>query len=226
MHFRGTSGEPNRLARSYHSGDTADFDFVLSTLRGREPRARFAAAGFSLGGNVLLKWLGERGADAPLTIAVAASVPFELAPSSARLEKGLSRIYGEFLLRRLKRSARRKLDKLPISDARLSALRTIREFDEFVTAPLHGFRDADDYYARSGCRPYLKAITVRTLIVQAEDDPFMSPDVIPQPGELAAAIEIDLPIHGGHVGFVSGAWPWRPTYWLEERIADFIARHL
>jgi predicted alpha/beta-fold hydrolase len=226
MHFRGTSGDPNRLARSYHSGDTADFDFVLSTLQGREPCARFAAAGFSLGGNVLLKWLGERGADAPLAAAAAASVPFELAPSAARLEQGLSRIYGEFLLRRLKRSARRKLDKLPISAAQLLALRTIREFDEFVTAPLHGFRGATDYYARSSCRPYLRAISVRTLIVQAADDPFMSPDVIPRTDELSPAIEIDLSPHGGHVGFVSGRWPWQARYWLEKRVVEFIASRL
>lgn len=226
MHFRGTSGVPNRLARAYHSGDTADFDFVLTTLHQREPATPFAAVGYSLGGNVLLKWLGERGAEAPLATAAAVSVPFDLAASAQRLEHGLSRIYGRFLLHRLIRSARRKLDLLPIRATQLSALRTIREFDDLVTAPLHGFRNADDYYARASSRPFLRSIAVRTLIVHAADDPFMSPEVIPRADELSPAIEIDLSPHGGHVGFVSGRWPWRARYWLETRVVEFIASEL
>lgn len=223
MHYRGTSGEPNRLARAYHSGDTADFDFVLSTLRGREPGTRFAAAGFSLGGSVLLKWLGERGADAPLAIAAAVSVPFDLGSAAARLERGVSRLYGDFLLRRLKHSAGRKRNMLPINAAQLAALRSIREFDEYVTAPLHGFRDADDYYSRASCRPFLKSIGVPTLLVHARDDPFMAADVVPRRHEMSPAIELDLLPHGGHVGFVAGGSPWQPDYWLERRIASFIA---
>lgn len=228
VHFRGCSGEPNRLPRSYHSGETGDLAHVIVTLRAREPTTPLAVVGYSLGGNVLLKWLGEVRDRAPIHGAVAVSVPFLLADCAARMERGFSRVYQWELMRRLKRSveAKRRRVALPLRIADLSALRTFREFDEHVTAPLHGFAGADDYYARSSSRQYLRHIAVPTLIVHSRDDPFMSEAAIPAANELSPAINFELHDRGGHVGFVSGAWPWRARYWLEQRIPDFLRLHL
>ena len=228
MHFRGCSGEPNRLARSYHSGDTGDLAYLIQLLHQRAPHTPLAVVGYSLGGNVLLKWLGEVGKQAPLQAAVAVSVPFLLHHAAARLEKGLSRIYQWSLLRRMCRAVSEKRQKinLPITIDDLSAPRNFRDFDEHITAPLHGFNGADDYYAASSSRRYLKQIAVPTLIVHARDDPFMTEAVIPGPDELSETVELELYPHGGHVGFVSGAWPWRARYWLEERIPDYLAKYL
>ncbi len=228
MHFRGCSGEPNRLSRGYHSGDTGDFDFLLRTLRQREPDAPIAAIGYSLGGNVLLKWLGEVGSGAGIFAAAAVSVPFELQVSALRLDIGLSRIYQTYLLTSLKRSLRRKFRNRtpPYSAERAAAARNFWEFDEAVTAPLHGFAGASDYYARSSSRQYLAKISIPTLMVQAVDDPFMSRAVIPGPDELPPTVTLELHAHGGHVGFITGRWPWRPVFWLEQRIPRFLAHQL
>ncbi len=199
MHFRGCSGEPNRLARSYHSGETGDLAHVVSQLRSRAPATPLAAVGYSLGGNVLLKWLGETGAAAPLDAAVAVSVPFVLAESAARLERGLSRLYQWVLLRSLRRSVAEKRARvaLPLRVRNLSALRSFRDFDEHVTAVLHGFRGADHYYAASSSRPLLRRIAVPTLIVHALDDPFMWPQTAPAPAEVSATVALELPAQGG-----------------------------
>ena len=227
MHFRGCSGEPNRLPRGYHAGDTGDFDAFVRLLRAREPHTPLAAAGYSLGGNVLLKWLGEQGEAAPLRAAAAVSVPFDLAAATARLMRGFSRVYERRLLRCLQVSLARKraLMDLPWDAAAIAAIGSLREFDERVTAPLHGFRDADDYYSRATCRPYLSRIHAPTLIVHASDDPFMPSDVVPHAHELASSISLDLFASGGHVGFVGGA-PWSPRYWLESRIPEYLATKL
>ncbi len=220
MHFRGCSGEPNRLPRSYHSGETGDLVHVVNLLRRREPETPLFVVGFSLGGNVLLKWLGETGAQAPIKAAVAVSVPFLLGESAKRLDQGFSRLYQWGLMRSMRNAVagKRRLMKLPLRIEDLSALRTFRDFDEHVTAPLHGFVGAEDYYLRSSSRQYLRGIQVPTLIVQSCDDPFMTDAVIPQDGELSSAIELELYDGGGHVGFIEGALPWRPEYWLEERV--------
>jgi predicted alpha/beta-fold hydrolase len=225
MHFRGCSGEPNRLARSYHSGETGDLAHMLETLRGRAP---LAAVGYSLGGNVLLKYLSEAGKRSPLAAAVAVSVPYRLAHSAQRLERGFSRVYQWSLMRRLRASVQRKrrLIPLPIATSNLSRLRTFRDFDEHVTAPLHGFRGADHYYAVASSRQYLGAIAVPTLLIHALDDPFMTSDTPPTPAELSATTRLELYPCGGHVGFVSGDAPWRPRYWLEQRIPAFLDPHL
>ncbi len=227
MHFRGCSGEPNRLDRSYHSGETGDLDRVIETLARRRYPA-LACVGYSLGANVLLKWLGERGAGAPLAAAAAVSVPFVLACAAERLERGLSRLYRWYLLRDLRRDLRRKFSdrNAPIDLEAACTARSFRDFDERVTAPLHGFAGAEDYYARSSCRPYLAAIRCPTLIVQAADDPFLEPSAIPGADELPAAVRLEVSRHGGHAGFVTGPLPWRPRYWLEERIPAFLAEHL
>lgn len=225
MHFRGCSGEPNRLDRSYHSGDTGDIDYAVRVLRARAPARPLGIVGYSLGGNALLKWLAEAGDTAPVDSAAAVSVPFVLSESADRMDRGLSRLYQWRLLLSLKRSLRRKVRRRP---APLPALRHGRlanfwAFDDAVTAPLHGFRDARDYYARSSSRQFLNRIRVPTLIVHAIDDPFMTDKVVPRDDELSPSIRFALSAHGGHVGFVDGPWPWRAGYWLERRIPAFLA---
>jgi uncharacterized protein len=228
MHFRGCSGEPNRLARSYHSGETGDLATLIQTLRVREPHTPLAVVGFSLGGNVLLKWLGENGRRVPLQAAIAVSVPFLLDRAADRLDTGFSRIYQWGLLRRMRRSLveKRRRIAVPLAVKQTSSLRTFREFDEHITAPLHGFSGADHYYTVASSRQYLKGVTIPTLVIQARDDPFMTPDAIPEPSELSGTIEFELHEHGGHVGFVSGCVPWHARYWLEERIPAYLERYM
>lgn len=227
MHFRGCSGEPNRLPRSYHSGDTGDLARVITRLRERRDVAALAAVGYSMGGNVLLKWLGEQGAGAGLDAAVAVSVPFTLSLAADRLAHGFSRIYQQRLIDDLRTKLRRKFSRgrCPIDLDKASSSRNFWEFDDRVTAPLHGFEDVHDYYARSSSRQYLHGIRVPTLILHAEDDPFMTPEVIPSPDELSTCTRLEVSARGGHVGFVRGRLPWRPRYWIEERIPEFIAGH-
>jgi uncharacterized protein len=228
MHFRGCSGEPNRLPRSYHSGDTGDLARVIAHLGGRGDVSALAAVGYSMGGNVLLKWLGEQGAGAGLDAAVAVSVPFTLSAAADRLTRGLSRIYQQRLIADLRAKMQRKFSRgaCPIDLHRAGRSRNFWEFDDCVTAPLHGFADVHDYYARSSSRQFLGGIRVPTLILHAEDDPFMSPEVIPSPDELSPCTRLEVSARGGHVGFVQGAVPWRPRYWIEERIPGFLAEHI
>jgi len=223
MHFRGCSGEVNRLPRSYHSGETGDLHYLLDLLCEREQPQRLTAVGFSLGGNVLLKYMGQRAGDSRLDAACAVSVPFDLAAGAARLEQGLSQIYQWWLVRALRRKIRTKFIRMkaPIELSALSLQQTFRQFDNYVTAPLHGFRDADDYYTRSSSKQYLKHIRTPTLILHAVDDPFLDPAALPQADELSVAVRFELSQHGGHVGFVGGRWPWRPEYWLDRRIPLF-----
>lgn len=223
MHFRGCSGEPNRRVRSYHSGETGDLAYVADLLHRRAPTRALAAVGFSLGGNVLLKWLGEAGASLPLSRTAAVSVPLQLARAADRLACGASRLYQWSLLRALRDSVRRKGARMPLplaTDPR--QLRTFRAFDDAVTAPLHGFADAETYYRECSARQFLSGIATPTLILHARDDPFMSPDVLPEAGELPPAVTLELAEHGGHVGFVEGP-PWRPRFWLESRLVDYFS---
>ncbi|MCB1738611.1 MAG: hydrolase [Gammaproteobacteria bacterium] len=224
MHFRNCSGEPNRLPRAYHSGETGDIAHVIDTLHQREPNTPLAAVGVSLGGNALLKYLGERGTDTPLTTAVAVSVPFRLDRAADRMERGISRLYQWHLLRHLRAHTRAKFRHMPspIDLSRLDAMTTFRRFDDAVTARLHGFAGVDDYYTRSSSRQFLKAIRIPTLILHAEDDPFMTPDAIPAANELSPDVTLELSKHGGHVGFV-GAGPNR--YWADARIAAHLAHY-
>ncbi len=228
MHFRGCSGEPNRLARAYHSGDTGDLDFLISTLRQREPQTPIMAIGYSLGGNVLLKWLGEQGAQARLRCAVAVSVPLLLYDSTTHMNRGFARLYQWWLVRHLKRSYLRKSRQhagpLPLHE--VQRLRSFYDFDDRITAPLHGFTGAMHYYTVSSSRQYLTHIRIPTLILQAADDPFMPDSVIPSSRELSASIQLDVHRNGGHVGFVAGRFPWRPRYWLEQRIPGWLQQQL
>jgi len=224
MHFRGCSGEINRLPRSYHAGETRDLDFVINRIRERFPSAPLFAVGYSLGANMLLKWLGEQGEVIPLSAAIGVSVPFDLGSCAARLEVGLSRIYQYRLLRSMKSTVRRKAYLLhkQIDVARLLKTRTFRTFDNLGTAPIHGFQDADDYYSKASCRPFLGAINTPVLIVQAIDDPLMWPASIPSGKELGPGIVMETSTHGGHVGFVGGPFPGMSRYWLEQNIINYL----
>jgi predicted alpha/beta-fold hydrolase len=224
LHFRSCSGSLNRLPRNYHSGDTADLAYVASRLVARRGCRSLSLVGFSLGGNVLLRWLAEMGADAPVVAAAAVSVPFLLNEVAARLERGLSRLYQWRLVSALKRKMRLKFASRPLpSDiADFAAARTFYQFDDTVTAPLHGFADADDYYARASCRPVLGGVRRPTLIIHALDDPFMVPGVVPQARELSPQTRLEISAGGGHVGFIAGAIPGVARYWLEERIPDYL----
>ncbi len=228
MHFRCCSGERNRLPRTYHSGETGDVNLVVQALSRREPGIPIAALGFSLGGNVLLKWLGESGQHNLLKAAVAVSVPFELNKAVDRINKGFSKIYQWHLLKSLYDKMQWKFRKqaAPIMIPPLSSLHTLRDFDEAVTAPLHGFVNAEDYYAKSSCRQYLRNIHVPTLLLQAKDDPFMTEDLLPGLDELSSSITLELTDKGGHVGFISGTLPWRAEYWLEKRVPLFLKKYL
>jgi predicted alpha/beta-fold hydrolase len=227
LHFRGCSGEPNRLSIGYHSGFTRDLDHFVALLRRRHPGRPLAAVGYSLGGNVLLKWLGEAQWQAELATALAVSVPFDLAAASHALDAGFARVYRQALLGDMKRSIRRKFKRVsaPFALPRLASLRTFYAFDEQITAPLHGFAGAADYYRRCSSRQFLKTIRVPTLILHARDDPLLSPVAIPGADELSSQVVLELSEHGGHVGFVGGT-PRHPVYWLEHRIPEHLVMYL
>ena len=228
--FRSCGSEPNRQPRFYHSGETQDLGFVVDLLLKEFPRSYYALAGFSLGGNVLLKWLGELGTDVPSQIraAAAVSVPFDLSRSADRIGSGFSKIYERHFLRSLVRKARAKRRHFPEHRAfgRIDGARTLRGFDDVVTAPLHGFHDAEDYYSRSSSIGWLHEIRLPTLLLSAVDDPFLPSTVLAEVAGIARkndALTVEFPRHGGHVGFVSGALPWRAFYYAEWRIAQFCA---
>ena len=228
LYFRGCSGEPNRLARSYHSGETGDVDRVLRYLAGHPARRPLYVVGVSLGGNVLLKWLGENPDQSLVARAIAVSVPFELNAAALRLERGFSRVYQAYLLRKLRRATRSKArhHALPLEVSQLRQLRTFRAFDDKVTAPLHGFAGVDDYYRKCSSRAFIGRISTPTLVLHAEDDPFMTADAIPAPEELGPGVRLEICRSGGHAGFVSGNWPWNPHYWLDERVCEFLREPL
>ena len=226
--FRSCGEEMNRAARSYHSGETADLDLVVRRLLAERPGAPLLLGGVSLGGNVLLKWLGEQGNAVPSAVraAVAVSVPFDLARSCAHMERGFARLYGWNFLKSLKRKALEKLDQHPgIADRnRVVAARTLWEFDDAFTAVAHGFRDAADYYRRSSSIHYLADIRLPTLLLSARDDPFHPSDVLDDVTRIAAAnaaLRTEFTDRGGHVGFLEGAHPWRTANYAERRIIHF-----
>lgn len=235
MHFRGASGEPNRHARMYHSGDTADVKQIAHLLIERGWSTLFAA-GYSLGGNVLLKWLGETGRRNPLKAAVAVSVPFELKLSAETMDLGFSRVYRNEMLDKLKATIESKRQWAKTHDQHvyetLQALgdvrrhQTFRDYDQNVVAPLNGFLGADDYYQKCSSRAFVPNIHIPTLIIHSVDDPIMVPQVIPKPDELPAGVTLELYPQGGHVGFVSGKIPFRPEYWLEQRVWEYFADRL
>lgn len=229
MHFRGCSGVPNRLDRIYHSGETDDADYFLHWLNERYGKMPTAAVGYSLGGNMLACLLARQGAASPLNAAAIVSAPFMLEHCCYHMETGFSRFYQRYLLNLLKANASRKLraypGSLPIDLAQLRKIKQIREFDDLITARIHGFKDAIDYYRQCSAMPRLGQITVPTLVIHAKDDPFMDHHVIPDKALLPPNIEYQLTEHGGHVGFISGTLT-KPVMWLEKRIPAWFSRYL
>jgi predicted alpha/beta-fold hydrolase len=228
VHFRGCSGEPNQLPRAYHSGDSEEIDWILRRMRSQY-RGPIAAIGVSLGGNVLLKWLGERGALARATLAAACAVsaPVDLTAAGAALDGGINRVYAWNFLRTLKRKGMELVRRHP-GLLELEPLRrafTLHAFDDHVTAPLHGFFGADDYWRRASSKPWLKHIAVPTLLLNARDDPFLPARALPSAADVSAAVALELPEHGGHAAFVSGRFPGSLD-WMPQRTLSFIAHAL
>lgn len=221
---------PNRRPRFYHSGETEDFDFVVRLLQSRMPQSRIVAFGASLGGNALLKWLGEHPNQSIATAAATLSVPFDLAAGASHLERGAGPLYVSRFLRTLKKKVAQVVDDFPearsLIDIRtMMRAKSFREFDDAATAPLHGFKDADDYYTRSSSLQYLSRITTPTLCVNAEDDPFLPHDVLQRARAAASpSVEFVTTPYGGHVGFISGTYPWKCVYWAEELVVDWLVR--
>lgn len=223
-HFRGCSGELNRLPRAYHSGDADEIGWMLSEVAARSSTESIYAAGVSLGGNALLKWLARTGQGAGAVIAKAAAVsaPIVLQAAGDGLARGFNRVYTRHFLRPLKRKSLAKLTSFPgIYDAvAVLRARNLRQFDDVVTAPLHGFLDADDYWTRASSKSDLGRIAVPTLIVHAHNDPFLPGRYLPDPAQVPACVRLEITRDGGHAGFPSGPWPGRLD-WLPRRLTDF-----
>jgi hypothetical protein len=228
LNFRGCSGEPNRLLRMYHSGDIADLDAVIATVTKDSIYDTIALIGFSLGGNVILKYLGERDRDLDPSIkaAVTLSVPCDLKACSQRLEEFRNRLYLKRFLRLLHAKIQHKAHCFPdsISADDYTSIRTLKEFDDRYTAPIHGFSSADDYYARASSKQFLSSIATPTLLINAADDPFLSDSCYPmQEAESNPNLFLEIPRHGGHCGFMSGRL--HDEYWSETRTLSFLERY-
>jgi len=226
MHFRGCGVKTNASERSYHAGQTQDAMELISFLRSKFPLAKLHAVGYSLGANMLLKLLATYKTASPLSSAVAVSAPLELEPCTHHLSKGFARLYQKYLLKSLKNNLLIKAkyfdlqSQWGLSEKIIKNIKTIYEFDELYTAPVHGFKDANDYYTQSSSRQYLKEILTPTLMIHALDDPFMPFSVLPKQDELSDSIEFELSDHGGHVGFIEGSL-FKPSFWLEKRVLNF-----
>ena len=225
-HFRGCSGEPNRKPRAYHSGDSEEINWLL--LKFFSLNENLFSAGVSLGGNALLKWLGEQGKAAGKIVrrAAAVSAPVDLAAAGIALDLGLNRLlYTRHFLSTLKPKSLAKLEVFPgiYDGASLRAARSFREFDGIVTAPLHGFRDTDDYWSRASSAPWLERIRVPTLMINARNDPFLPErELLAATRRAAPDVMLEFPRTGGHAAFVAGRFPGRQT-WLAQRLLEFFS---
>jgi len=216
----------NRRPRLYHSGETSDFDFLVNRLAGDLP---MVAIGASLGGKVLLKWLGEHPSQTTIGAAATMSVPFDLSAGARHLERGAGPLYVARFFKTMKPKTRSVVERfgVPLDVEGAMRARSFVEFDNASTAPLHGFRDADDYYARASSIGYLDKITTPTLCINAEDDPFLPSSVLDRARAAASpSLEFCIPAHGGHTGFISGPWPWRPGYWAERLMVQWLLKPL
>ncbi len=228
LHFRDCGDYRNRLPRRYHAGETNDIRHFLKTLHQEGQTRPVMAVGYSLGGNILLKYLGESRADSQLQAATAVCVPLNLHVCAETLKHGFSRFYQRLLLKNMKNAAAQKFnrDTAAFDWDRAMAAEDFFEFDDAVTAPLHGFADVTDYYDSCSSAQFLRNIACPTLIVNALDDPFMTPAVIPDEEQLSDAVQIEASRRGGHVGFIEGGTPWRPKYYLPRRVIDFLSEQL
>ncbi len=228
LQLRGGGDEPNRTAWQYNHGDSRDLRYLWRELKRREPQTPLYSVGWSLGANVTLKALAEEGDTAPITAAAVASVPFELKPCAEKLRTGFARVYQNKMLRELYNIIRRKHGPVPVPpNVNLPATLAAKDFFEFdnaYIAPIAGYKNALDYYAQCSSRQFLKSIRRPTLIVHALDDPFMTPDIVPTESELSSQVTLELSPRGGHVGFIA-AWAFgQPMFWLEQRLANYLAK--
>lgn len=224
LHSRGCSGEPNRLPVTFHAADTSELNHLVHTIKAQYPAAPVVAMGFSLGGSVLLKWLGESAHTNTLSAAVAVGVPFDLSATADVINRGFARVYQTYLLQGLKSLALAKLavHPAPLTASQIKAIKTLRQYDHEMTAKINGFSGVDEYYARGSCRQYLGSIKTPTLIVSAEDDPFVPPASIPREQELASDVILELSQRGGHVGFLGRA----NSRYFAQRGPQFIGDYL
>ena len=222
-HFRGCSGEMNRLPRAYHSGDSTEIDWILRRAKAEAPDQPLYVAAISLGGNATLKWLGEQGSEASriATAVVGISAPLDLMASGAALEQGFCKLYTRRFLATMKASSLAKLRRHPgiFREDVMQRSRTLREFDNEVTAPLHGYRDTDDYWTRASAKPGLIDVKVPTLVLNARNDPFLPASALPGAKEVSRHVTLDFPEHGGHVGFLAGPFPGGS--WMTRRAFHF-----
>ena len=227
INFRSCSGEPNRLPRSYHGGETSDLAWVIDQVTKRDPARSILLVGMSLGGNVLLKYLGEQGDRVPgqVKAAVAVSAPFDLAASARALEHGFNRVYMSRLVKSLKQKTLAKRRQFPelVDYEAVRKVKTLEEFDDLVTGPVHGFADAEAYWAASSSKQFLSRIRRPTLLINARNDPFFPAVNLPRSEQVDNPfLTMEFPAAGGHLGFLSGRWPWKPHAWAERRTAEFL----
>ena len=226
LQLRGSGPDTNRLPRCYNHGDTEDFHTLCQVLREREPETRLYAVGWSMGANILLKALGETGERNLLSAAAACCAPFQLQPCAERLRRGFPRVYQNHLIRNLRARLRHKHGPVPVlPPANLEAALKARDFFDFdnaYTAPVNGYADALGYYAQASCGQFLKGVRRPTLVINAVDDPFMEPSIIPKPADLAPQVTLELAPAGGHLGFIAAGDGGRPLYWLEQRVPEFL----
>ena len=228
MHFRGCSGKLNRLARSYHSGETGDAITLINWLTREYPDSPLMAIGYSLGGNMLVKLQGELGEKSPLVAAVSICAPLELNECAIRINQGFSKFYQYHLINRLKAKVKHKRNYIKLDftyKLNIQKIKTFRQFDNHITAPLHGFTGVDDYYTQASSKQYIKYIRQPMLIIQSLDDPFMSNKVIPDENELSEFTRLEISQFGGHVGFLSGS-VLKPVFWLDERITKYLSSYV
>lgn len=234
MLWRSCGGSNNRAARFYHSGETEDAVWFLNRLAARYPEAPLVACGVSLGGNVLTKLVGDTTLALPATLraAVGVSVPFDLERGSRHISTGVSRLYEHWFLRTLRVKALEKATRYPdrFPDPRVIAgIRTLWEFDDLITGPLHGFEGASDYYTKSSAKHFVQHARVPLLLLSAVDDPFLPGEVLEDVQHRASAnplVQTEFVPHGGHVGFVTGDSPRRSRSYLAERVPAFLAQHI
>lgn len=229
MMFRSCDGAMNEARRFYHSGETADIDFVVRSLVERNPDIHLVICGVSLGGNVVLKWLGEKGAGVPEQVRRAAgvSVPYDLEAGSIYMERGFARRYVQHFLDTLTEKTLEKMKRYSdlVDRERLLAARTFRDFDNLITGPLHGFLDAHDYYLQSSSIRFIDRIRVPTLLMSSRDDPFLPPSVLDRVRTIAETnplLTLEFSARGGHVGWVEGH-PWNQRYYMERRVTAWLA---
>jgi predicted alpha/beta-fold hydrolase len=227
--FRGCSGEPNIAPRAYHSGDSNEIDWILRRLhREHASHAPLFAMGISLGGNALAKWLGERAEQAAfITAAATVCAPHDLQAGAKALATGFNRVYTASFMRTLKHKSLLKLQRYPglFDRERMLAARDFFDFDDAVTAPMHGFSSCYDYWTRSSCRQFLGGIRVPTLILNTLNDPFVPASVLAGPEQVSRQVELDYPTQGGHVGFASSGFPGRFDF-VPQRVLDFFGKQL